>query len=209
MRHYNIVQQPRALFLSIQSLDPYYHGQRQNGGAHLAPCALRRLATVLLVCLPLRRRVHQIAPRQHQIAPSAPKFVPARTEGTPNSGKLSRPKRTSVQLSVYFRAFVSQEELFWFSHQLYQNKKSLIIIFLLSFGLVLSLFFCLSIEWTQTYVSIIIFRQFLTAAENNQIKKQKIYYNITSQKEKEPNIAYIHIQNCLFWVFGLTQNLLL
>ena len=91
----------------------------------------------------------------------------------------------------------------------YQNKKSLIIIFLLSFGLVLSLFFCLSIEWTQTYVSIIIFRQFLTAAENNQIKKQKIYYNITSQKEKEPNIAYIHIQNCLFWVFGLTQNLLL
>merc|ERR1712051_739420 len=108
-----------------------------------------------------------------------------------------------------FQSICLLEELFWFSHQLPKNKKSLIILFLLSFGLVLSLFFCLSIEWTQTYVSIIIFRQFLTEAENNQIKKQKIYYNITSQIKKEPNIAYIHIQNCLFWVFGLTQNLLL
>ena len=90
-----------------------------------------------------------------------------------------------------------------------KNKKSLIILFLLSFGLVLSLFFCLSIEWTQTYVSIIIFRQFLTAAENNQIKKTKNLLQHHISKKKEPNIAYIHIQNCLFWVFGLTQNLLL
>ena len=81
-----------------------------------------------------------------------------------------------------------------------KNKKSLIILFLLSFGLVLSLFFCLSIEWTQTYVSIIIFRQFLTEAENNQIKKQKIYYNITSQI-KTNRILPIYIYKIVFFGF--------
>merc|ERR1739838_512430 len=100
-----------------------------------------------------------------------------------------------------FQSICLLEELFWFSHQLPKTKKSLIILFLLSFGLVLSLFFCLSIEWTQTYVSIIIFRQFLTEAENNRIKKTKNLLQHHISKKNEPNIAYIHIQNCLFWVF--------
>ena len=67
---------------------------------------------------------------------------------------------------------------------------------------VLSLFFCLSIEWTQTYVSIIIFRQFLTAAENNQIKKTKnlLQHHISKRKRTEYCLyTYTKLSFLGFW----------
>merc|ERR1711997_184050 len=92
-----------------------------------------------------------------------------------------------------FQSICLLEELFWFSHQLPKkiSNNSLPTILWSGFKSV----FLLSIEWTQTYV----YYYFPPVSLKPKIikSKNKIYY-ITSQKKKEPNIAYIHIQNCLF-----------
>merc|ERR1739842_22113 len=104
-----------------------------------------------------------------------------------------------------FQSICLLEELFWFSRQLPKKISNNSLPTILW---VLSLFFCYQLSGLKpTYILLLLFSASLTAAENNQIKKTK---STTSHlKKKEPNIAYIHIQNCLFWVFGLTQNLLL
>ena len=78
-----------------------------------------------------------------------------------------------------------------------KNKKSLIILFLLSFGLVLSLFFCYQLSGLKpTYL--LSFSASLTEAENNQIKKSTTKSQL---KTKKKGILPIYIYKIVFFGF--------